>query len=72
MFRTLYIELVLPSGWQHVNGLCLEGIVNETVEHVLLYCCKDVEERERLKCRVIEVGWGWGVWKGFGGWGRVY
>lgn len=60
MLRTLYIELVLTSGWQHVNSVCLEGIVNETVEHVLLYCCKDVEERERLKCRVIEVGWGFG------------
>ena len=45
--------------------MCLECMVDEIVEHVL-YCCKYVEERERLKCRVIEVGQ---VWKGFGGWG---
>ena len=49
-----------------MNGLCLECMVDETVDHVLLFCCKYVEERERLKFRVIEVSW-----KGFGRWWRV-
>jgi hypothetical protein len=34
---TLNLSLYLVG--KHVNGLCL---VNETVEHVLLYCCKYV------------------------------
>jgi hypothetical protein len=49
---------------KHGNGLCTEYMVDETVKHVLMYCCKYrycckywyVEGRERLKCRVIEVG----------------
>jgi hypothetical protein len=41
------------------------------VEHVLLYyIVKYVEKRERLKCRVIEVGGG--VGRDFERWRRVY
>ena len=58
MFAQLrYLSLHLVG--KHVNCLCLEGMVDELVENVL-YCCKHVEEREILQCRVVEVRRGLG------------
>ena len=45
-----------------MNGLSTECMNDATVKHVLMYCCKyrDVEESERLMCRVIGIGYGYG------------